>query len=378
MSTTHDRMVALVNELNLSEMAFEKEVGLGAGFVNRVTRNVYKKSLDKIKARFPRVNVGWIKSGYGEMFTQCDNTKELPTCTDRLIDFCEHKGMSKFDFEVATGCPHGFLTAKKHSLRNSSIIKIKKAFPELNMDWVLFGDGEMISNEKLNEEILDSISYKDRLRDFCSSLGISETVFLRHCGFRKQTIMSMKPRLSQKDLEKIKAAYPQINTYWVKTGKEDRYDKDVRIKITTKIIQIPLVPSKAYAGYLCGYADTTYMSSLPMIPFITEGDDEYVAFEVSGDSMDDGTADAYKDGDTIICKVCPSYYIKDMMLPIKKKDFVIVHNDGILLKTIKSIDNTTGEMTLSSLNPNYIELTVNLQDVRQLLSVEFQQRNRTK
>ncbi|MDO5430656.1 MAG: peptidase S24, partial [Parabacteroides sp.] len=60
----------------------------------------------------------------------------------------------------------------------------------------------------------------------------------------------------------------------------------------------------AYAGYLCGYADAEYIETLPTIPFIVdhEAHGHYIAFEVRGDSMNDGTEESYLEGDRLLCR----------------------------------------------------------------------------
>ena len=57
------------------------------------------------------------------------------------------------------------------------------------------------------------------------------------------------------------------------------------------IINVPLVNQYAQAGYICGFQDAAYIATLPTIPFIIdhEAKGNYVAFEVRGDSMNDGT-----------------------------------------------------------------------------------------
>lgn len=56
--------------------------------------------------------------------------------------------------------------------------------------------------------------------------------------------------------------------------------------IDPPVMQIPLVSQYAYAGYLEGYQNTTYMTDLPKVPFNVDhyGKGKYLAFEVRGDS----------------------------------------------------------------------------------------------
>lgn len=117
------------------------------------------------------------------------------------------------------------------------------------------------------------------------------------------------------------------------------------------IIYVPLVNQYAYAGYLCGYADAEYIESLPTIPFIVdqEAHGKYMAFEVKGDSMDDGTDEAYKEGDRLLCREIYQQYWAESKLHIRKWDFVIVHKEGILIKRIIDHDVENCTITIHSL-----------------------------
>ena len=137
------------------------------------------------------------------------------------------------------------------------------------------------------------------------------------------------------------------------------------------IMYVPLVNKYAYAGYLSGFGDAEYIQSLPSIPMIAdrEGRGTYVAFEVKGDSMDDGTRNSYEQGDIIICRQIAQHHWQNK-LHINKYDFVIVHRtEGILLKKIIKHDTTTGSLTLHSLNPLYDDFTINFNDVAQIFNV---------
>ena len=134
----------------------------------------------------------------------------------------------------------------------------------------------------------------------------------------------------------------------------------------------------AQAGYLCGYADEAYMASLPTIPYIVdhEAQGHYVAFEVKGDSMNDGTEDSILEGDRLLCREIMPHLWSDSKLHIRKWDFVIVHTEGILVKRIidHNVENHT--ITIHSLNSIYPDRIINLSEVKQIFNVIELQRPR--
>ncbi len=377
-SNISQRMRAMVTALGYSSCEkFEDEVGLGYGFVSRITRNVRKSSLDKIVLRFPQVNSTWIKTGKGDMFitSKVDKAPEN-NLTDRLNKFRLFVGKKKEDFEKEIGLFRGFLNRPTNTCTGPTLLKIKQTFPQININWLIYGVGEMLDDKDATTDYSEFTNYKDRIRTFCDHLGISTTYFANKCGLSRHLLSKFPEVPSETDMSLIAKAYPVLNMNWLKFGHGEMLVNEATPNLGREISFIPLVPQKAYAGYLNGFEDEEYVQSLPTIPFIKEGTDKYIAFEVSGDSMDDGSSRAYQDGDIVICKEIAACDVRDYDLPITKKEFVIVHTGGILLKQIKEVDKVTGTVLLHSFNPVYGNMEINLVDVRKIFTVEFQQKQR--
>lgn len=372
---THGRVLELISALRTTQKDFEDDCGLGRGFVSRITRNARKRSLEKIKARYPQVNINWIKTGRGTMFSVPDN--DASTIKQRLKRFAKLKGYSMRELERAVGVSNGALGKVVDNIRMETVLKIKEQFPDLNEEWLLDGRGDMHSDRTISS----GASIKDRLRVFVDKIGISEGFFLTKVGSTAKTITKLNDNLPKAFLDSVRMAYPMLNMRWLEYGEKPMLNEaGVRI---SNMKMIPIVSQHAYAGYLSGYADTEYIENLPTIPYMVEPEDAldtFVAFEVYGDSMDDDTTDAYKSGDILICKQVELQLYKNTPLPYKRRDFVIVHSNGILIKRIISHDVENHTITIHSLSddPRYKDTVLNLEDVRQLFTVEYQQRKRAR
>jgi SOS-response transcriptional repressor LexA len=172
--------------------------------------------------------------------------------------------------------------------------------------------------------------------------------------------------------------YPSINSDYIITGNGTPiHEAEMN---TRQRVGIPLVSQYAYGGYLTGYGDAEYLQSLPLIDFIPDRSmsGNYLAFEVRGDSMDDGTKDGYEQGEILICREVAPHLWKDSKLHIHRRDFVIVHADGILIKRIIDHDVTRHTIVIHSLNPTYQDKEIDLADVRQLFSVIESRRQRAR
>lgn len=192
--------------------------------------------------------------------------------------------------------------------------------------------------------------------------------------------------VSIKILKPFIEAYPQVNVNYILTGsgsmfiQEQETQQEIKSNVqplnTEMYMHVPLVNQYAYGGYLNGYQDNTYMDSLPTIPFIVdhEGRGNYIVFEVKGDSMNDGTEEGYLEGDRLLCREIPSHLWVDSKLHIKKWDFVIVHEDGIIVKRIVDHDVDNHTITVHSLNDFYPDRVIDLSEVRQIFNVVELQR----
>lgn len=68
---------------------------------------------------------------------------------ERILQFIDYKGFSKNKFYKETGLSNGILD-KKSGLTSESIEKIYSKYPEINIEWLLTGKGEMLRTSSQN------------------------------------------------------------------------------------------------------------------------------------------------------------------------------------------------------------------------------------
>lgn len=137
------------------------------------------------------------------------------------------------------------------------------------------------------------------------------------------------------------------------------------------IMDIPMVNQYAYAGYLAGYADQEYLHQLPRMPWVIDRERKgnYMCFEMRGESMYDGSASSYLPGDILLAREVRREYWKSK-LHINNWDFIIVtKSDGILVKRIIKHDVDEGVLTLHSLNEDFEDFEINLDEIAQIFNV---------
>ena len=68
------------------------------------------------------------------------------TQKERLLHFGRQHGMTQKDIEKATGISHGTLCHNKGEFTTYILGKVFKAFPNLNNDWLINGNGSMLKD----------------------------------------------------------------------------------------------------------------------------------------------------------------------------------------------------------------------------------------
>jgi transcriptional regulator with XRE-family HTH domain len=124
---------------------------------------------------------------------------------------------------------------------------------------------------------------------------------------------------------------------------------------------ITLVPHKAAAGYLNGYADAEYVKELTSfrLPLLKQG--TYRAFEISGDSM----------LPILPGTIVVGEYVEDLSNIKNGKTYVLItEHEGIVYKRIFNYINENGKLFLVSDNRQYAPYQIDAHDVLEAWSAK--------
>lgn len=86
---------------------------------------------------------------------------------ERLIDYLEYKGISKSEFGRIIGVSSAFVTSMRKSIQPDKVESIANSFPDLNINWLMTGEGEMLKTAKggeLNDSSADISSLKQAIQ----------------------------------------------------------------------------------------------------------------------------------------------------------------------------------------------------------------------
>ena len=100
------------------------------------------------------------------------------TLKERLIEFIKSQGLSQGKFEKRMNFSNGYVNSISKGIGGDKLQRIIGEFPRLNSDWLLYGRGNMLNNEKevpagnieMSREVFDKIS--QLIDTVCSQQGM--------------------------------------------------------------------------------------------------------------------------------------------------------------------------------------------------------------
>lgn len=142
--------------------------------------------------------------------------------TERIKMYTEYKGITVNKFEVSSGIARGSLRYIKQSIGSEKLSGIIKAFPDLNISWLITGEGEMIKGVNSNNGVnLGSIGGDNK--STYTNVGNSS-------NDKELEILKMKIELQNKEIERLEQ---------ISSEKDQRLlEKEENIKVLKDMIEL--------------------------------------------------------------------------------------------------------------------------------------------
>lgn len=240
-------------------------------------------------------------------------------------------------------------------------------------------------------KVINFILERENLKPgtFARSIGVTPTQIY-------DLLSGKTKKISESIADKILKAFPAYNKAWVLTGtgnpmqeslievpvKEDEgefytennncvkfYDLGGKYRMVVK-----LVPFAAY-GQFANECDTLEPEKDSWEDESFETDKivhgKYYAFEVRGESMDNGTRSSFEEGDRVLVRELDRIHWVE---GLRFKDYpfwVVVFDSSVLIKQIVEQNLEKGTITFHSLNPSpeYSDFTLEMDKIRALYYV---------
>lgn len=199
---------------------------------------------------------------------------------------------------------------------------------------------------------------KDRLLEFLKQIEISQAKFAERVGVSRNYVNSMVDNITQNTVEKIQAAYPDLNIDWLTKGQGEMLRTPTADTAADKQKTLPLIPFEAIAGYLSidnvgvRFEDCEQY----VIPEFEQRGAEFI-IRVSGSSM----YPKYSNGDLLGCKK-----IENILFFQWGKIYVLDTSQGTLVKRVYEHENDDFVKLVSDNKDVYPPFVIPKSDIRSL------------
>lgn len=75
------------------------------------------------------------------------------TVKERLIEFLKREGISGSEFARKMGLSPAYLASMRKSMPEEKVERLIELYPQLNRDWLLYGEGDMYKEEEKSDEL---------------------------------------------------------------------------------------------------------------------------------------------------------------------------------------------------------------------------------
>lgn len=245
------------------------------------------------------------------------------TLKERLLSYLEFKEIKKSHFEKNIGVSNGYINSLKKSPSAARLNEIKNRYKDINIEWLLTGEGEMIKME-----------------------GKDPTVNVQLDKDQKSIPSDLKDKNRQ-----MYVVADDKSIYPVQDG-ITQIDDSAHMEVEFRDLSVS-------AGPLSRTYEQASKKTLLVPKEYDRG--EYLVVRVDGNSMQDGTEYSIPAGANILIKRI--YPEKGESLPIRGNLFVIDAKDGQALKQIIEHNVDEGYIVCHSYNPEYSDYKVRVEDI---------------
>ena len=94
------------------------------------------------------------------------------TIKERTIEFIKYKKISVKEFEVRCGLSNGYVANMRKGYSAEKLKDVLSAYPELNRDWLLYNEGDMIKEPmEPPHEVVEVTEYGTKVYDIDATCG---------------------------------------------------------------------------------------------------------------------------------------------------------------------------------------------------------------
>ncbi len=114
------------------------------------------------------------------------------TIKDRVHAFVEYKGLTVKRFEEMCRLSNGYISSMRKGFGVDKLNNVLMVFPDLNRDWLLYGEGEMIkiAEEHLEEPIPTTYVDPARINRLIDTVCSQQETIAKQCEMIERLVVN--------------------------------------------------------------------------------------------------------------------------------------------------------------------------------------------
>lgn len=271
--------------------------------------------------------------------------------TNNIKIYLKSKGIPLYKFLESIGKSNGYLNSTRN-FSSETLEDIVKLYPDLNLDWLLTGEGEMLNTQSVISRqiklLIEDLGMT--VEELCQSISVPQASV--------ESLFKHGTKPSLKVLAAILSTYPDISAEWLMLGEGEIRKKQAPILYTAPVEGA--IPYYENLPVSAGQFDMIEGEEQPTGYVKIPGVFAKWLFPVIGCSM----KPEINPGDIIGVNVVDRW---DRVEP--DKIYMIITTDERMIKRLR-IDNESDEI-LWCISPNYPEFKIQKSDIRYIYQVVF-------
>lgn len=272
-------------------------------------------------------------------------TYDMDTVKGRLLSYIRHAGLTQAEFAARLGVSPAYIGAMRRGLSRDKASRLGEVFPDLNRDWLLYGEGEMLVEgvPSVASQPRDTVRPKtDRRQETRPEPKTEQRADIRRTvsdrGVAPERASGGKTGGVRHD-----SGRPERTPHMGEGRETPRYDRSLGPVV-------PLLPVQAFAGNLQDWSNPVRLMDCEKIVSPVAPVD--FAIRISGDSMEP----EFSDGTTLFIRRITDRNFMPWGHPV-----VIDSSNGVIFKLIyppREEDPDEPYIEAQSLNPRYPPLRI--------------------